>query len=297
MILITGATGFVGGHLVKRLRATGTALRAVVRNPEKAQALKDLGVDVVPGDMSDKASLVKAANGALRVVHLVGIIQEAPGATFKNVHVDGTANLLDAAQKTGVRQFVYQSALGTRPNARSAYHQSKWAAEELVRTSGIPFTILRPSLIYGEGDQFTIRLSSMIGLSPVLPVIGPGKAKIQPLFIDDVVACLVKSVTSDAFLNKMYELGGPEQLTYEEVTKAIAKTMGVNRPTLHLPLFFIKPMARAIETALMKPPITTDQLVMLLEDNVCGMSDIREAFGIEPIRFSEGLPRFIKKSV
>jgi NADH dehydrogenase len=294
MILVTGGTGFVGGHLIRRLRKQDMAVRAVVRNPDKAAWLTDIGVDVVKGDVSDRTSLEKAAEGCDRAIHLVGIIQEAAGATFKSVHVDGTGNVLDAARKAGVRQFFCQSALGTRPNAKSDYHRTKWEAEELVRASAIPFTILRPSLIYGPGDQFTIRLSEMIRMSPVLPVIGSGRSKVQPVFVDDVVSCIVKAVTGESFLNEMFEIGGPEQLTYEEVTVAIAESMGVVRPTLHMPLFFMKSLARVLETVLPRSPITTDQLIMLQEDNVCSMRDIRDAFGIEPIPFRDGLKQFIE---
>jgi len=293
MILVTGGTGFVGTHLIRRMRKEGLSVRAVVRNPDKAQALKDLGVEVVKGDVSDKASLEKATVGCDRVVHLVGIIQEAPGATFQGVHVEGTRNVIDAAKKAGVRHFFYQSALGARPGASSAYHRTKWEAEELVRASRIPYMILRPSLIYGPGDQFTIRLSEMIRLSPVLPVIGTGKSKVQPIFIEDVVSCIVKAVTIDTLISERYEIGGPDQLTYEEVTTAIADAMGVKRPALHVPLFFVKSVARILETVLPKPPVTTDQLIMLQEDNICSMRDIREAFGIEPIAFREGLRKFI----
>ncbi len=293
MILVTGGTGFVGSNLIRRLRKADIAVRAVVRDPEKAQALKDIGVDVVEGDVSGKASLEKAAEGCERVVHLVGIIQETPGATFRSVHVEGTRNVLEAARKAGARHFFYQSALGTRPGAKSEYHKTKWEAEELVRASGIPFTILRPSLIYGPGDRFTIRLKEMIRLSPVLPIIGSGKSKVQPIYIEDVVSCIVKAVTSDSFYNEMYEVGGPEQLTFEEVTMAIAAAMGVKRPAVHMPLFLVKSAARMLESVLPQPPLTTDQLIMLQEDNVCGMGDIRDAFGIEPAPFRDGLRNFI----
>lgn len=204
MILITGGTGFVGSHVIRRLRSAGLAVRAIVRSPAKAGALRDLGVEVVPGDIADASSLVAAATGCDRIIHLVGIIQEAPAVTFRGVHVEGTRSVLAAAHKAGVRYFLHQSALGTRPNAASEYHRTKWEAEELVRLSGIPCTILRPSLIYGPGDLFTIRLSSMFKLSPVLPIIGSGTSKVQPIFIDDVASCILKAVTSEAFLNATY---------------------------------------------------------------------------------------------
>ena len=296
MILVTGANGFVGRNLVGRLLKDGIAVRALVRNPAKAARLRDLGAELAEGDISNPSSLETAVKGCDRVVHLVGIIQEAPGVTFKGVHIDGTRNVLDAAKKEGVKQFFLQSALGTRPNAKSRYHRTKWEAEELVRASGLPFTILRPSLIYGPGDLFTIRLAETIKISPVLPVIGSGRSKIQPIFIDDVTECIQKISTSDSYLNEMYEIGGPEQLTYEEVTKAIAAALGIKRPTVHMPMFFMRTMAKVAETFLPKPPVTMDQLIMLQEDNVCDMRDIREVFGIEPVKFREGLAKFLGKT-
>jgi len=295
MILVTGANGFVGRNLVRRLQKDGTAVRALVRSAAKAARLRDLGAELVDGDISNLSSLEAAMKGCAKVIHLVGIIQEAPGVTFKGVHVDGTRNLLEAAKKEGVRHFIYQSALGSRPNAKSQYHRTKWEAEELVRASGLPFTILRPSLIYGPGDLFTTRLSEMIRLSPVLPVIGTGQSRVQPIFIDDANECIQKISTSDSYLNEMYEIGGPEQLTYEEVTKAIAAALGIRRPTVHMPMFFMRTMAKVAETVLSKPPVTIDQLIMLQEDNVCSMRDIREVFGIEPVRFRDGLSRFLGK--
>jgi len=295
MILVTGANGFVGRNLVRRLQKDGIAVRALVRNAAKAARLRDLGAELVDGDISNMSSLEAAMEGCEKVIHLVGIIQEAPGITFKGVHVDGTRNLLETAKKEGVRHFIYQSALGSRPNAKSQYHRTKWEAEELVRASGLPFTILRPSLIYGPGDLFTVRLAETIKLSPVLPVIGTGQSKVQPIFIDDVNECIQKISMSDSYLNEMYEIGGPEQLTYEEVTKAIAAALGIRRPTVHMPMFFMRTMAKVAETVLSKPPVTVDQLIMLQEDNVCSMRDIREVFGIEPVRFRDGLSRFLGK--
>jgi NADH dehydrogenase len=278
------------------MRKLGLPVRALVRQPDRAGELRSLGVEPVVGDISDWGSLEKACAGVERVIHLVGIIQEGPGSTFQAVHVDGTRNLLEAAKKAGVRHFFYQSALGTRPAARSEYHKTKWQAEELVRASGIAYTILRPSLIYGPGDQFTLRLADVIRMSPVLPVIGSGRAKVQPIYIDDVVSCIVKAVTGEAFLNEIYEVGGPEQLTYEEVTREIARAMGISRPVFRMPMLLMRPAARLLESMLSKPPITTGQLLMLEEDNVCSTQDICEACGGVPLRFSEGLKRFMTRA-
>jgi uncharacterized protein YbjT (DUF2867 family) len=293
MILVTGGTGFVGGNLIRHLRSRGLPVRALVRKPEKAHSLKDLGVELVQGDIADIASLEKASAGVERVVHLVGIIQEARRATFQRVHVEGTQNVLAAAKKGGVRHFFFLSALGTRPGAQSMYHRTKWAAEELVRAAGIPFTILRPSLIYGPGDGFTTRLTEAIKLAPFLPVIGRGLSKVQPVFIDDVVVCVMKAFADESYLNTLHEIGGPEQLTYEQVTVILAEILGVRRPVLHLPLALMKPVAGLLEMLLPVPPLTTDQLIMLQEDNICGVQNMRNGFGIEPISFRKGLARFI----
>lgn len=295
MILVTGANGFVGRHLVKRLRQDGLAVRAVVRVPSKAKALADLGAEVVQGDINDLPSLTAAAQGCDKVVHLVGIIQEGRGFTFRSVHVEGTRAVLEAAKQAGVKHFLFQSALGTRENARSEYHKTKFEAEKLVKAGGIPFAILRPSLIYGPGDLFTIRLAEMIKLSPVLPVVGSGRSKIQPVYIEDVASCIVKILADGKYVGKTYEIGGPEQLNYIEVTKAIAGALGVDRPMVHVPMFFMGPMAKLAETFLPKAPVTTDQLIMLQEDTVCDRNDLPETFGIEPVRFREGLAKFLGK--
>jgi uncharacterized protein YbjT (DUF2867 family) len=294
MILVTGANGFVGRNLVKRLRQEGVAIRAVVRIPAKAQALAEMGAEVVPGDVNDPPSLTAAARGCDRVAHLVGIIQEGRGFTFRSIHVEGTRNVLDAAKQAGAKHVFYQSALGTREGAKSEYHRTKWEAEKLVKASGMPYTILRPSLIYGPGDLFTIRLAEMIRLSPVLPIIGSGRSKIQPIYIDDVASCIAKILANGQHTGKTYEIGGPEQLTYAEVTTTIAGALGVKRPMVRVPMFFMNPMAKVAETFLSKPPVTTDQLIMLQEDNVCDSNDIRETFGIDPVKFREGLAKFLK---
>ena len=216
------------------------------------------------------------------------------GLPHRSIHVEGTRNVLDAAKQAGVKHVLYQSALGTREGARSEYHRTKWEAEKLVKTGDIPYTILRPSLIYGPGDQFTIRLAETIKLSPVLPVIGSGTSKVQPIYIEDVASCITKILANGQHIGKTYEIGGPEQLTYTEVTKAIAGALGVKRPMVHVPMFFMNTMTKVAETFLTKPPVTTDQLIMLQEDNVCNRNDLRETFGIDPVKFREGLAKFLK---
>jgi uncharacterized protein YbjT (DUF2867 family) len=293
MILITGGAGFVGSHLIRRLRARGVPLRVMVRESGGAHELEAQGVEVVAGDIADRVSLEKAASGADGLIHLVGIIQEAPGATFQGVHVDGIRNTIAAAKTAGIRRFFFQSALGARPDARSAYHRTKWEAEELVRASGLAYTILRPSLICGPGDRFTARLAEIIRLSPLLPVMGSGRAKVQPIYIEDAVGCIERAALNDCCLGETCEIGGPDQLTYNEVTRIIAEAMDVRRPTVHVPLPLAKAAARMFEAVLTSPPLTSDQLIMLQEDNICSLHHIRDVFGIEPVAFRDAVKKFI----
>ncbi len=294
MILVTGSTGFVGGHLVKRFAASGRAVRALVRNREKAQKLGGGNIELALGDVGDPESLIRAADGCEAVVHLVGIIQPAPGQSFRSIHVEGTKNVLEAAKKAGtVRHFVYQSALGTRENARSEYHKTKYAAEELTRASGLNWTITRPSIIYGPGDEFTLRMKSLINLPlPYVPLLGSGKGLFQPVYIDDLTEALAMITGEPKYYGKIAELCGPRRLTLNEVVQEIAEAVGKKKSVMHIPVPFASPAVFAMETLLPKPPVTLDQLLMLQEDNVCA-SNFMDELGIKPADFKEGLRKFL----
>jgi uncharacterized protein YbjT (DUF2867 family) len=325
MILITGATGFVGSHLVKKLASSGRKVRALVRSKEKAKKIfsastpssppsfgpyppghpflwadeegLELGggnIELAQGDVGDRESLVRAADGCEAVVHLVGIIQPAPGQSFVSIHVEGTRNVLDAAKKAGtVKHFVYQSALGTRADAKSQYHKTKYTAEEMTRSSGLDWTITRPSIIYGPGDEFTLRMKSLISMPyPFIPLLGSGKGLFQPVYIDDLTEALARIAGEPKFYGKIAELCGPRRLTLDEVVNEIADAIGKKKSIMHIPVPFASPAVLAMEAILPKPPVTLDQLLMLGEDNVCGANCMAE-LGIEPIDFSEGLRKFL----
>ena len=170
------------------------------------------------------------------VIHLVGIISEVGESTFENVHQRGTRNILAAAQQAGVRRFVHMSALGTRPNAASRYHQTKWAAEELVRHSGLDFTIFRPSLIYGPQDQFINLFARIIRLSPVVPLLGSPRARFQPVSVEAVAAAFVRSLGEPKSSGQTYDLCGPEALTLSEIVDQILAVLQRKRLKLQVPL-------------------------------------------------------------
>ncbi len=295
MMLITGGTGFVGSHLIKRLIDEGHKVRCVIREgSKKIDRIKGLGAEIVHGDVTDADSLTDACKGVDTIVHLVGIIQEEKGMTFQSIHVDGTRNLVNAAKKNNVRLFYYQSANGADKNGATAYFRTKAEAEEIVKVSGIDYIIFRPSLIYGNGDEFVLRLKKIIHDAPVIPIIGSGESRLQPVFIDDLVACLIKAITTPQLRNRTFCIAGPEQIRFKDVVMRIADAMGVKRPSFHLPVFFMRPAAMIMEAILPKPPVTRDQITMLQMDNICDIKEMKGAFNIEPISFNEGLRRFLR---
>ena len=300
-VFVTGATGFVGCEIVRQLGEAGHSVRILARQPYSPQvqeAVSRWGAGVHPGDVVQPASLQGAPAGMDAVVHLVGIVAEVGGSTFKRIHADGTRNIIAAAQQAGVRRFVHMSALGTRPNAASRYHQSKWAAEELVRRSGLEFTIFRPSLIYGPGDQFINLFAKVARWSPVVPLLGSPDARFQPVAVEAVTAAFVRSLDEARSVSRTYDLCGPETLTLAEIVDQMLAVLGRRRWKLHVPLGLAHCQAAGIEFLFRRllrraPPLSRDQLIMLQEDNVGDARPANELFGIEHIWLRSGIARYL----
>src|SRR5438552_2843384 len=221
-VFVTGGTGFVGRAVVQALGAEGYAVRCLVRRGSERD-LRGLGaIERVEGDVMARQSLDEGMAGCNAVIHLVGIIREHPasGVTFERVHTQGTINVLEAAATVGARRYVHMSALGTRVGAHSRYHRTKWAAEEVVRASPIPWTIFRPSIIYGRGDGFVSMLAGMIERLPVVPVIGTGRQRLQPVPVAHVAQGFVRALALDASVKHTYDVGGPEPVTDNAADRA-----------------------------------------------------------------------------
>lgn len=294
MLVVTGGSGFIGSRVARRASHGGRRVRVVSRKGELPQELRDADVEGARGDVQDRASLVRAFEGAEAVVHLVGIIVERRDATFEGVHHRGTENALDAAADAGIRRFVHMSALGTRPDAASRYHRTKWAAEEAVRRSGLDWTVHRPSVVYGRGDGFVSRFNRMLRFSPVVPVPGDGSSRLQPVPVEDVATAFVQSVDDPGTIGKTFTLCGPRPLTLDQVLDRLMETTGRRRPRWHVPLRLLEANAAVLEKLLPVPPLTRDQLRMLREDNVGDPSAMRETFDVELPEFEEGLRRMLR---
>jgi len=293
IIAVTGATGFVGRHLVDTLRRRGHAVRALVREPARASWLAAGGVELLPGDVRDPPSLRRFAEGADAAIHLVGIIVERGRQTFAAVHVAGTETVYAAARAAGVRRFVHMSAVGARPEAAATpYHRTKWQAEDLVRHSALPYVILRPSLINGPENAPIRTLARLHRALPVIPVFGDGHFPLQPVWIDDVALAFALAAER-VELTGTFELGGPAVLTYEDFVLAIGRAAGRSRPLVHVPLPLVRAAAAAFAGLGAAAPLTSDQLQMLLEGSTTPDNAIKRVFGIEPLAFEEGLRRFL----
>jgi len=291
MILLTGATGFVGGNLLKEMLKQGLKVRCLVRNPSKAEAIRQSHVEIVKGDVTDKDSIAKALeDGKVEAeVHLVGILAETKNTTFKAIHTQGTRNLVETCKAKGIKRFVHISALGTRENARSEYHKTKWEAEEIIRSSGLEYTIFRPSVMFGKEDKFVNLFAGIIKISPFIMIPGNGQNKMQPVSVKNLVSAMTIAVKDPQHIHKVYEIAGPEKLTFDQIIDTICRVMGKTRLKIHIPMPLMRPGALIAECIFPKPPITRDQLLMLEEDNVTENNALESVFNIKPVGFEEGI--------
>jgi NADH dehydrogenase len=293
-IFVTGGTGFVGREVVRQLHGVGHKVRCLVRDPERAKRLLPVAVELHPGDLTDPSCLSVGVKECQAVVHLVGIIVEKGRSTFERIHVQGTEDLLTAAAEAGIRRFIHMSALGSRPNAVSRYHQTKYRAEQAVTQSGLDWTIFRPSAIFGPGDQFINLLARIIQSAPVVPVIGRGESRIQPISVRNVASCFALAIGNPLSYRKIYELGGTRRLTYNQIYQIIARVLDKKKTAVHIPVPLVKPGALISEWLLPNPPITREQLIMIQEDSICDPSDAVHDFGLELQDFEEGIREFVK---
>lgn len=296
VIFVTGGTGFVGKAVVRALQAHGFVVRCLVRAGSEQHLRGFEAIERVPGDVLTPKALAEAIEGCTAVIHLVGIIREHPGLgiTFERLHAVATSHMVEATQAAGVHRYIQMSALGTRPNARSRYHQTKWEAEETVRRSGLQWTIFRPSVIYGPGDGFVTMLARLVRRLPVVPVIGDGKYQLQPVPVEQVAEAFARALERNATVGQTYEAGGPRPYPFVEILDLIGAAVGKRKVRkVYQPLGLMRPLVACLER-LPFFPLTSDQLLMLAENNVCDPVPFFKAFDLEPVEFPEGLRRMFQ---
>ncbi len=296
-VFVTGGTGFVGKAVIRALQAHGFTVRCLVRPGSEADLKGFEGIERVPGDVLLPQGLEASMEGCVALIHLVGIIREQPGrgVTFERLHSVATANLVKAAEAAEVSRFIHMSTLGTRPDARSRYHRTKWEAEETVRTSRLQWTVFRPSIIYGVSDGFVSMLARMIKWLPAAPVIGDGKYRLQPVPVGQVAEGFARALADPESRNHIYEAGGPRSYAFTEILDLIGAALGKSKVRkVYPPIALIRPLVRLLES-LPFFPLTSDQLLMLQEDNVCDPAPFFQTFGLTPVEFPAGLQRMFAR--
>ena len=282
MILVTGATGFIGRRIVARLVERGEEVRRLVRPAPKPRPSGLPAVHFVTGDVTDPESLKAACDGADMAVHTVAIIREKGGATFQDINVQGTRNVVEAAEQAGVRKIVHLSAIGAGPDLQYPYLRSKWEGEEAVVNSKMERVVLRPSLVFGPGDEFINALAATIRVGPVVPFIGSGKARFQPIHVDDVAQCVDRALIDSSYNGETIEIGGPDVLTYGQITDMIIRAYGRRRMKVRIPTFMVRAALPFLGAALPHPPLTRVQLDMLGIDNVAATGSVEANFDFKP---------------
>jgi uncharacterized protein YbjT (DUF2867 family) len=291
-ILVTGATGFVGPAVVRKLVDDGHTVRVLEHTPRSSAELPNQ--EAVPGSMTDAESLRRAAEGHEVVVHLVAILTGRP-EQFRAVMEQGTRDLLDAAHKAGAERFVLMSALGTDERTKDLvpYYGAKWQMEQDVKASGLEHVIFRPSFVFGSEGGALGQFKKIARLAPITPIVGPGTQRIQPIWVDDVAAYFAAAVAKPEAANRTFELGGPDVVTWNEFWTRLKQAQGSRRPSVHLPFGLMRLQASVLEK-LPKPPVTRDQLTMLAAgDNVVSNSDAVDTFGIPLVPLDEQLRRAV----
>lgn len=317
MILVTGGNGFVGRKIVSLLLQQGHRVRIFSR---KAAAKPVPGAEWAAGDILDAASLDRAMAGVRIVIHLVGIIAEKDGSTFEKIHVQGTRRVVAAARRAGVSRYLHMSALGARPHAASNYHRSKFAAEEIVRKSGLDWTIFRPAIIFGRGDSFVNLLAALMKLPfRQMPMIGDGSTLLEPIAVENVAGVFAHALTHGNAIGQTYELCG-ESITYRDMLVEIGRALELKPvvvpyefPTLFaaLPMALLRgarpaifpvpvPLARAGAWIMgmflpcgLTPPVTSDQIDMLEEDQKGDKEKAWAEFNFKPLPFREGIRKYL----
>ena len=293
MILVTGGTGFVGGHVVHELRGRDLPVRCLVRDLRRGAGLAAWGCELVEGDITQAASLRGAVAGVDTVIHLVAI-RQGKREQFRRIMVEGTRDLLAASREAGVRRFVHMSALGTTEETKDAvpYYWAKWENEQQVQGSTLPYVIFRPSFVFGPDGGILPTFVKLAKLTPVTPIVGSGRQRIQPIWADDLAKFFADAVDRDDVTNRSFELGGPDAVSWNEFWGRLKRVRGIRRPSLHIPIGLMKANALFTECLPGDIPLTRDLLKMLeLGDNVVSGDDAVRTFAFPLVPLNEQLRR------
>jgi NADH dehydrogenase len=282
-VAVLGATGFVGSHLVPHLVRGGHTVRAISR---RGRRLAGWGAEVQPlaADVETGAGLGAALTGVDALVHLVAIPREADGRNFEAVNVWGVEHMLTAAQAAGVHRIVHLSVLGVSDDRRLAYLSSKWRGEQLVRERGNGWVVIRPSILFGTGDGFfnLIKVTLTWWSPGVVAIPGDGRTRFQPMSVDDLAVAVERSLVDPERAGSVYELGGPDYLTYRQIVDAVMQATGKPRLKLNMPVPLLRAMTAVTDRVLPAFPVSHDQVASLDRPNYTNLDAFERTFGVKP---------------
>jgi uncharacterized protein YbjT (DUF2867 family) len=301
MILVAGGTGFVGGGIVRELARRGQSVAVLSHRPERAaERFPGLKVEVRAGDARDAESLRAAVQGIETIISCMQfpnfpVENPRKGHTFEEVDARGNERLVAAAKDGGVQRYVYLSGAGAAPDARYHWYRAKWRAEEAVRGSGLRYTIFRPSWVYGPEDRALNRFVGFAKMLPFVPVIGSGKQRLQPVFVDDVARAVADSLETPTATGAVLEIGGPGVMTMDQVIRTMLDVMGKKRPLLHAPAF-IPRLVGALMGVVPLPnrPLSPDAVTFITMDAVADNTELLRVLPnsrLTPLR--EGLATYL----
>ena len=303
LVTVFGASGFLGRYVVRALTARGWRVRAAVRNPHTSHELKVIGdvgqVQLMQANLRFPQSVARAVDGADAVINLIGVLFESGRQTFEALLEIGPDTIGEACAAAGITNIAHVSALGVSPNSESEYSRTKYAGEMALRSHVATADIMRPSIIFGPEDEFFNRFAGLTSFAPALPLLGGGKTKLQPVFVEDVASAVAISVTRGS-TGKTYELGGPQSYKFKTLMEFILQTIGKKRLLAPVPWFganimgFMGELSGALP--FVKPFLTRDQVQNLRADNVVSDDALGfEAFGIRPATIESIVPSYLAK--
>lgn len=287
-VFVTGASGYLGSNLVKKLTQKGYSVKVLVRNVNKVEGLKSKNVKIIIGDITDINSYEKELKGIDVIYHLAAIIGNNNKELNFLVHVESVKKLIEAAKKNNVKRIIYVSTISASYQKRSHYAESKLQAEKLFYNSGIPITIIRPNLIIGRKSPQLEKISAMVKL-PVIPVVGSGKKIIQPINVEQLSEVLIKVLENENFINHTISISGSERITFNQFLDIISKnTIGKTKFKLHLPIFACSILAAILEKGLKdKAPLNKGQVILLNQDSISSFNDAKKLFNLKEEKIIE----------
>jgi uncharacterized protein YbjT (DUF2867 family) len=296
-VVVTGASGFVGTHTCRVLASEGWRVLALVRNAAKAaERLAHMPIEIRVGDILDAPYLRSSMDGAAAVVHLAAVAIESHGDTYQSANVEATRAVIAAACASRVSRIIHMSQNGSDSASPHRFLQSKGVAQDLVTSSPLKWTVLRPSVIFGPEDAFANVLARLARVTPlVLPLPAYGATRFQPVAVDDVAAVVARALADDNTISRMFALGGPIELTLRQIAERILVAMNARRHVVGVPTAAVRPLVAAMWHLLPRPPVTTELLETLAQDNIVPDNALATVFGISPAPFAPEELLYLKR--